>query len=262
MIDTDSSHNIFKGNSTAEFIDNIATHSGGAIYFFTSTLSFEEFSTIAFKNNTAHYGGAMSTEIQSIITFSNNFKVSFTKNKAMFGETAYSNGYSKVITKGNSTVIFDDISARWCSNTCLPYTGQSSTVTIDSNGIVWCSNQELFVCLSINCYCKNLEDILFSGVKSYTVIDVNDKVIKLSSRITLNYISIIGHYNPTVNCVNDGRLKFFGCSYIVIKGITWIGCGDYSSSNAPVIYVDGTLHEKLLHIQKCSFQHSIALYKT
>ena len=250
------SYNVFEGNSTAEFSNNIATSNGGAIYGRISNIYFEEISTTTFRNNVADYGGAVSAEISSNINFSDNSTVVFTKNKATIGSTTYLNGNSKIIAKGNSTVKFDNILARWCSNTCLPYT---DAVTIDSNGIVWCSNQETFVCLSINCYCKNLED-LFSEVKNHTVIDIKDKVMKLSSVINLGQVdntSIIGNNNLTVLCVNGGRL-FINCSscHYIIEGITWIGCGGYSNIQTPVILLNGKYVK--VSVQKCSFQHSLA----
>ena len=249
-------YNIFEGNSTAEFSNNIATYNGGAIYCLISNIYFGNISTTTFRNNIADYGGAISAEISSNINFSDNSTVAFTKNKATIGATTYLNGNSKIITKGNSTVKFDNILARWCSNTCLPYT---DAVTIDSNGIVWCSNQETFVCLSINCYCKNLEN-LFSDVKKNTVIDIKDKVMKLSSVINLGQvdnISIIGHNNLTVLCVNGGRL-FINCSncHYIIEGITWIGCGGYSNIQTPVILLNGKYVK--VSVQKCSFQDSLA----
>ena len=256
------SNNVFDGNSKAEFENNNATYSGGAIYCYTSNIYFKEFSTTMFRNNIAVYGGAMLTEINSSITLSDDSTVVLARNKATFGATTYLYGNSKLITEGNSTVIFDDISARWCNNTCFPYTGQTDTVTIDSNGIVWCSNQEAFVCLSINCYCKSLED-LFSGVSDLTVIDIQDKVMKLSSVIKLpvlqvNNISIIGH-NVTVMCVNGGRLTIrrFRNVNVVIEGITWIGCGGHSNIQTPVIFIGDIMHGTIL-IQKCSFQYSLA----
>ena len=251
------SYNVFEGNSTAEFSNNIATSNGGAIYGHISNIYFEEISTTTFRNNIADYGGAISAEISSNINFSDNSTVVFTKNKATIGATTYLNGNSKIIAKGNSTVKFDNILARWCSNTCLPYT---DAVTIDSNGIVWCSNQETFVCLSINCYCKNLED-LFSDVKNHTVIDIKDKVMKLSSVINLGQVdntSIIGHNNLTVLCVNGSRLIINGYrSNVIIEGITWIGCGGYNNIQTPVIQLSGTYNVKVF-VQKCSFQHSLA----
>ena len=38
---------------------------------------------------------------------------------------------------GDFTVIVDGLQAIWCTNACIPYTGQSSdTVLIDNNGMV------------------------------------------------------------------------------------------------------------------------------
>ena len=257
----DNKYNVFGGNSTIEFNNNVATYNGGAIYCFTSNTSFEEFSATVFKHNTADYGGAVSAEIHSNIMFSENSTVTFTKNKATFGAATYSNGNSKIIKKGNSTIVFDEISARWCSNTCLPYTGQNDTVTVDGDGIVWCSNQEAFVCQNINCHCKNLKELLSSvDDTSDTLIDIEDKVITLSSVVHLvrvYNISIIGHNNPTVICVNGGRLSLSTVENVIIKGITWIGCGGYSNIHTPVILLDSYVYG-VVHIQKCSFQHSIA----
>ena len=255
-------YNVFGGNSTTEFNNNVATYNGGAIYCLSSNTSFKEFSATVFRHNIADYGGAVSAEIHSNIMFSQNSTVSFTKNKATFGAATYSNGDSKVFTKGNSTIVFDDISARWCSNTCLPYTGQSDTVTVDSNGIVWCSNQKAFVCQSISCHCKNLKEF-FSGVNDTSdtlVFDIEDKVMTLSSVVYfegMHDTSIIGHNNSTVICVNGGRLSFNRSRNVMIEGITWIGCGGYSNIYTPVILL-GPGTYGVVHIHKCSFQHSIA----
>ena len=101
----------------------------------------------------------MLTEDQSDIIFSDYSTVKFTNNSATFGAIAFSNTNSKIIATGNSTVIFNDHSAKWCNNICLPYTGQGDVVTIDSNGIVWCSDQKAFVCVSKECNCDKLEDL-------------------------------------------------------------------------------------------------------
>ena len=150
----------FEENSTTEFNNNIAIYHGGAINCFTNKVFINEFSTAIFRNNIAEYGGAVLAEINSNISFSDNSTIIFTTNRATFGATVYSYGNSKIIAKENPAIIFDDHSAKWCTNTCLPYTGQSDVVTIDGNGIVWCSNQKAFVCLTIRCYCKSLEDSL------------------------------------------------------------------------------------------------------
>ena len=200
-------HISFEGNSTTQFNNNIAFHNGGTIYCYTSTIYFSEYSTVIFRNNIADYGGTVFAEINSDITFSDNSKIIFTTNKATFGATIYSYGNSKITAKQNCTITFDDHSAKWCTNTCLPYTGQGDVVTIDGNGIVWCSNQKAFICLSIKCYCKNLEDTLNNT--SNGIVNITEKVMTLSSFYQLNLIShfsLIGHKNTTIICTNGGRL--------------------------------------------------------
>ena len=266
----DSNNNIsFGDNSLIKFNNNYATYNGGAVYTYKNILYFKDFSTVMFGNNIANYGGAVFTEIHSDVVFSDNSTVKFTENKAIFNTTVYANGDSKVITKEDSTVIFDDVLAKWCRNTCLLYTGQSDVVTIDSNGIVWCSNQEAFLCLGRNCYCRYLNDLV-NSVKSNLVVNITDKVMILSSPITLsNPFStlIIGHNNVTVICVNGGRLILDASfSNVTIEGITWIGCGGYSNIVTPAILidpriqavVDGEYFHVNVKIQKCSFRHSIA----
>ena len=156
----------FEGNSTTEFANNFARCSGGAVYTNNIFISFEGFSDTVFSNNTAKdYGGALYTvaeynEYKSAIIYRNISTVTFTHNSAPVGETVYCGNNSNVTTKGNSTIIFNDVLPKWCTNMlCTPYTGQG-TVTIDSNGIVLCSDQRAFACLSENCNCKSLGDLL------------------------------------------------------------------------------------------------------
>ena len=88
-------------------------------------LSFEGLSTTVFSNNIAKdYGGALIAENKSEIIFSNNSTVRFVNNNAPVGETVYCASNSNVTTKENSTVMFNDVLAKWCTNICLPYTGQ------------------------------------------------------------------------------------------------------------------------------------------
>ena len=91
----------------------------------------------------------MSTKHHSDITFDDNSKITFTGNKARNGTTVYSIEDSKIIAKGNSSVVFNDLSAKWCNNTCLPkqpYTDQTDVVVIDGSGFVRCSNPKAFIC--------------------------------------------------------------------------------------------------------------------
>ena len=264
-------HISFEENSTTQFNNNIAFHNGGTIYCYTSTIYFSEYSTVIFRNNSADYGGALFAEINSDITFSDNSKIIFTTNRATFGATIYSNGNSKITTKQNSTITFDDHSAKWCTNTCLPYTDQSDVVTIDDHGIVWCSNQKSFICLSIKCYCKHLEDTLNNT--SNGIVNITQKVMTLSSFYQLNltsHFSLIGHKNTSIICTNGGALSFyFARPYynLIIEGLNWIGCGGYSSFQIPsysnfqtpvIVIANDDSRGSIIKIQKCSFQHSIA----
>ena len=220
-----------KSNSHIQFNNNAAAR-GGAIYSIDNNfISFEGLSTTVFSNNIAKdYGGALLAEDKVEIIFSNNSTVTFTNNNAPVGETVYCGSNSNVITKENSTVMFNDVLAKWCTNICLPYTGQG-TVTIDSNGLVWCWDQKAFACQSENCKCNDLWYLL-RGVRSNTVVNIADKAI-LSSYVWLRYltnISIIGQNNLTVFCMNTHAIVIEYCNNITIQGITWIGCGVVNNS--------------------------------
>ena len=240
---------LFEGDSSVVFDDNTAIRYGGAIN--SVNISFEGFSAVVFRNNIAEYGGAM---FHSDIIFSDNVTVKFTNNKATFGSTTFSNGRSKVMVIGNSTVIFNNVTAKWCNNICLPCTGQDDVITIDSNGIVWCSDPKEFICLSKNCYCNKLEDLL-GGIESNTLVNITDNAT-LSSVIRLehlNNISIIGYNNITVICSpNDGRLILDWCTDLSIEGITWIHCGNNDYGAVMRISLSSNII-----IQKCTFQYSI-----
>ena len=251
------SYILFKGNSSPVFDDNTAISHGGAIcstLHINNNISFEGFSAVVFRNNIAEYGGAM---FHSDIIFSDNVTIKFTNNKATFGSTMFSNSRSKVMVIGNPTVIFNDLSAKWCNNACLLYTGlaKGDVITIDSNGIVWCSDRRAFICLSKNCYCNKLEDLL-GGLKSNTLVNITDTVT-LFSVIELDYlnnISIIGYNNITVICSpNGGGLSLYRCKNVSIEGIIWIGCGN--NNNLLVIDIFSLFYNII--IQKCTFQYSI-----
>ena len=260
-------HISFEDNSATEFINNIATQNGGAIYCYTSDISFNENSTVIFRNNIADYGGAVFGEVNSDIIFADNSTIMFTTNRATFGATVYSNGISKITVKENSSITFNDHSAKWCNNVCLPYTaGQSDVVTIDGDGIVWCSNRKAFVCLTIRCYCKTLENYLHNfKVGTDGVVNITEEVMILSSAYGVSLKGIIGHNNLTVICVNGGRLTVT-CTKeynnLTIDGINWIGCGGYKNILTPVILVQGIYHNArsycYIKIQKCFFQYSRA----
>ena len=235
----------FAGNSTTKFSNNTATNYGGALdCSVNSHTSFEENSATLFSNNAAGYGRAIGSIDKSYISFEgqsttkfinntanmnggvvlasdqcgmifdNNSVVFFSSNTASFDTTILYNYHSKITVRGNSSVIFNNLLAQWCFNTCLKHPGgESDSITIDSSGIVWCSNQKAFICQSNKCHCNNLEGVLANATHNQLV-NIKDKVVVLSSVIILNSsnISIIGHYNPTVFCVNHSGLALHDCS--------------------------------------------------
>ena len=175
------SHLSFEVNSFTLFGNNTADYSGGAIMSRQNgSVSFKGNSFTKFSNNIANNGGAVLVELHSNINFFNNSKVTFTKNKATFDTSVYANDNSKIIVREKSIIVFNDLSLKWCKNTCLPYTGdQSDVAAIDSKGVVWCNNQEAFMCLNKNCYCKNLENLL-DGTKNNTAVNITDEIMTLS----------------------------------------------------------------------------------
>ena len=262
----------FEEKSTIEFCSNIATDvyfdelssyvdtpytDGGAIFSMGSShITFGGNSSTLFSNNIAdHRGGAVFTESYSLIRFCDNSTVTFTKNQATFGATVHCTEDSKIMATGDFTVIVDDLQAKWCTNVCMPYTDQSSdTVLIDSNGIVWCSNKNAFACLSRVCQCIKLEDIIVPSTK-ISITHITDKVV-LSSAISLTNlesISIIGNNKPIVLCVNGSGLSLKNSQRLIIENITWVGCGDFSSSQ-PVLNIQESIN---VTIKNCFFQHSM-----
>ena len=247
-----------KGNSHIEFNNNAAT-TGGAIHIIDNFISFEGFSATVFSNNTAKdYGGAI-VEYRSKIIFCSHSTIIFTHNNAPFGETVFCDSSSNVTTSGHSTIIFNDVLAKWCTNACLPYTGQGA-VNIDSNGMVWCSDHNAFLCQSESCNCKNFQELLLYSAP-VGVVNLSDKLI-LSSHVHLLYrenVAFIGENNFTVLCVNDGgytpSIYIHYCNNLTFQGITWIGCGGYgpmSNDGHAVIIIDTSS----IFIQKNTFQHS------
>ena len=244
----------FKGNSTTEFSNNVATYNGGAVYIpFDGNISYEKLSTVVFRDNVAEHGGALFAQKQSDIIFTDNSTVKFINNKATFGATFFSNSSSNIRALQNCTIVFNGLSARWCNNRCLPYTGQSDVVTIDGNGRVWCSNWRSLICLSKKCYCNKLD--LFLDIESNTLVNITDNmtlssIIFLRKRLKRNNISIIG-CNITVFCTDSGGLYFKYSNNLTIEGITWFRCG---RSYGPVISIDPSYG---VLIQNCNFENSV-----
>ena len=233
-----------------------------------TNLSFQGSSNAVFSNNTVYQIGTIVAQINCSITFDDDAAITFSMK---FGVTVFSDGSSKIKAQGNFSVMFNDHSAKWCNNTCLPYDGHFDSTAIDSDGIVLCNNQRGIYCVSDKCNCKQLEDILNNASinsNPYLHVNISDNVVLLSSLVLLDNadILIMGHNNPTVLCVNGGRLQVQreaeGYNF-AIKGVTWIGCGtanfesnDPQFTNAVLsMYIDGLNHN--LTIQNCSFQYSL-----
>ena len=258
----------FEGKSTTKFSNNTADY-GGAIYSsFYSYILFEENSTSVFSNNTAKYGGALSANIVNI-TFGNNSNVTFNNNNATFGAAVFSNSHSEILAKDHSNVAFNGLSPKWCNNVCLPYTGQGDAVTIDSDGIVWCSDRKLFKCQSHQCKCIDLAHMPLPDIKPDNLVNISNEVAILGTEMFISSagdVAIIGHNNPTVICVEYGRLILWtnNNSNLIIKGITWIGCG-VGSYTARYVGIEDFFELRVFYIsgyrnvtiQNCSFQHSM-----
>ena len=193
----------------------------------------------------------------NLIKFCDNSIVTFTENEAKSGAIAYSSGNCKIMAMEDSTVIINYLPAKWCTNGCIPYTGQNSDATIiDGNGIVWCSDNKAFTCQSKKCHCTKLENILVTTTK-VLIIHINETVILSSSTIlkNLDTILITGHNKATVLCINGSKLylEIKNCNNIVVEGITWIGCGDFLTDySMAVLIVYKTITATIIN---CSFQN-------
>ena len=248
------SYIFFEENSTSLFSNNTAKYGGAIFSTLDSYIGFKENSTSVFSNNIAKYGGALSAH-NGIIAFGDTSNVTFSDNNATFGATVFSNSHSKILAKDHSNVAFNGLSPKWCKNVCLPYTGQGDAVTIDSDGIVWCSDRKSFKCHSHQCKCIHLAHMPLPDIKPDYLVNISNEVAILGTRMKLlegGDITIIGHNNPTVICVGFGGLTLWtkNNNNLIIKGITWIGCGVDNGAFSISGYRNVT-------IQNCSFQLSM-----
>ena len=255
----------FEGSSATVFSDNAAVYGGGIYTYYFGIIHFRENSTSIFSNNTAHHIGIIYAQDKCNIIFDNNCSVIF---NATTGVTVFSDSRSKIIAQDDFSVIFNDLSAKWCNSTCLSNTDHFNSIVIDSDGMVWCNNHKGIYCLSSKCYCKNLEDILQSSDTNDSTqlhFNISEKVVVLTSAFQLvgEDISIIGHNNPTVICVNGGRLALVSSESLyygnlIIEGITWIGCGTAAD---PLLFeytaVLSIIGYSYVTIHNCSFQYSL-----
>ena len=198
-IDTSYGHVSFEDNSTTKFSNNRANSDGGAISAFESNVSFEDNSATEFSNNKAlsDIFAFLSQSAQLHIIFDGNSTVSFindisTDGGIVYPISTYINHYHidykfEIIARGNFTITFNYQSVKWCTSTCLPYSGKDHyDVRIDNIGMVWCTHQDYFKCQSKNCQCKNLEDVT-ANITNNTLITLSDKV-RLSSAVNLSII--------------------------------------------------------------------------
>ena len=196
--------------------------------------------------------------MNSNIFFTQYSIILFYNNSAKFGENIFTKYNSSIKITANSTVKFNDKTVRWYGG--IPYSNKYRylDVTIDNNGTVTCSDPEtLPVCIYQTCFCQTIDYVLTSLISS-TQIDLSVNV-KLSSIITLTNlynISVIGQNSPTINCSNNGGIKFTSCHNCTIKGFNWDGCGakNITGSSVPVIEFH---HSTNIIIQNCTFQHSV-----
>ena len=266
----------FEGNSFTQFTSNTAKYGGVMNSYYNSFTSFKGNSTTVFGNNIAlSYGAVMHTQMNSDITFDGSSKINFANDKTTNGKTVNCSQNSKVIAKGHSSVIFNSVSVKWCNNICPP-DFNNNVVTIDSHGIVRCSYQGGFTCQMKKCNCSEFERDLNSD--SLIIVKGAVTLSSVVSFTNLTNISIVGHNNPFVYCVNGGGLNITNSSNIVLEGITWIGCGNNikdddnkdlhdftelslkildsptrSEQLVPVIHLQFSINVK---VQNCVFQYS------
>ena len=249
----------FKGNSMIQFNSNRADCGAAVMSSNATIIMFQEQAKVIFMHNIATViGGAIKSVVTSDVFFTQYSMVLFYDNIAQFGESIFTEYDSAVTITVNSTVKFNNNTARWYGG--VPYSNEYgySDISFDSNGTVTCSDPEtLPVCIHQSCFCQVIDNVLAS-LTSNVQIDLSINVT-LSSIITLtdlNNISIIGHHNPTINCSNAGGVKFTSCHNCTIEGITWNGCGNKNIhvNTTPVIEF---YHSTNITIQNCTFQYSI-----
>ena len=114
-------------------------------------------------------------------------------------------------------------------------------------------NGDFFTCCVYgNCSWNSL-DYALTHLTSNVLINIKtDATLSSLAKVSdLENVSIIiGHKNPTVNCINVGGINFTFCRNCIIKGIIWDGCGTKAEPGLKLSYSSNI-------IQNCSFQHSI-----
>ena len=240
-----NSNILFEGNSTTKFSNNTAKYGGAIDCFYNSFTSFKGSSTTVFNDNIAIDNGTdVYAEFDSGITFDGSSKINFTNDRAANGQTVYCCHNSKVIAKEQSSVVFNDVTAKWCDNICFLLPDHNGdNVIIDSNSIVRCSYQGGFTCLMKDCNCSEFMDGLVNDNDSSIIIVTDTVTLSRSSNASFansSNISIIGYNNPFVYCVNGSGLTITNSSNIVVEGITWIRCGNSTSKDNNKVAYDST----------------------
>ena len=111
-------------------------------------------------------------------------------------------------------------------------------------------------CVYGNCSCGSLDHAL-ANLTSNVLINITTDVT-LSSLVTvsdLENVSIIGHDNPTVNCMVFGGIHLNFCYNCIFQGIVWDGCGNNSIDyhTEPGLKLSNSSN---ITINNCSFQYS------
>ena len=110
-------------------------------------------------------------------------------------------------------------------------------------------------CLEGGYPCSSLDYVL-NSIKSNDCVSITSDSVTLSEVAeinNINNITIRGDGNTIVMCHNNSRMTCKNCSNVIIRGITWSGCGD------PANIVNGAINfERIanLSIQDCTFQFS------
>ena len=106
--------------------------------------------------------------------------------------------------------------------------------------------------------CKDnstLEDHICTCLKNqsnyFLNISTNEMFSSIISLSGLYNITVSGHNNPTITCMNGGGLRFDSCHNCTIEGINWKGCG--TNSSAVLTFYNSSN----VTIRNCVFQQSL-----
>ena len=123
-------------------------------------------------------------------------------------------------------------------------------ITVDSNN----GSSSRDCCEFGNCTCDSFYDAL-SNIQNNTVINIISSSVSLHDYLSIcniNNITIISNYGTTIMCNDVGKVSFYYCSDVIIKGITWDQCGDI---NDPESFTINFLDISNISIIDCTFQH-------